>query len=370
MMLTSRNRSPAARWIALTGLLLVLLLIGSGFTAHPVQANSAPPPGVVWLVFDNQAGERSLPDGIQITGCLESGCTDPVLLLQYGICNLPGCLESEPFLSDVKDDVYLTFDCAGDRCRATAFDFTFPYFGLVLQSGELTHAISANYQLPVDYGEELEWLVTFSDQTVQIKPIAFNANETSQQESLWLYLGLTLGCELIVGGLFFWLACKETGRNLWLRLLMIVLVNLVTFPVVWYFFPALRQFTPNAERIAGIFILAMSVFYSALLWYIYFLKSQRTRRILILLSLLLIPITIYCVGMVYFAVGYVASYRMYAQGWSTITTIIVSEMYAFLWEGMLYWILSNRRMTVSKAFLASFLMNLSSLLIGLLPTLL
>lgn len=352
--------------LPLSLVVILLLMILTAIPGDQVQANSAPPPGVVWLTFENQSGEPIQPEGVQITGCQEANCTLPVLLIQYGKCDQPGCLTSEEFLVSETGQVYLSFDCAENRCRATAFDFTYPLFGLVVQYSDGVRTLAAINPLPQMYGEELEWLVTVPNQPAQIQAVQHTQEETGPRKSFWLYLALTLCVELFVGATFFGLVQKEKGQKLGQLLVMIVLVNLLTFPVVWYCFPSWKHFVANAERNTGVAILLASIGFSILLWFVYHAQTRRKRNLLMIVGLIALPLAIFSVGIIYFVSSYGTSNLMYARGLPIWATILLAELYAFLWEAGMYWSLSKRELSLPRALTGSFLMNLASYVAGLL----
>jgi hypothetical protein len=92
-------------------------------------ANVAPPIPRIWFVFTYATSQPVTLQGAQLAGCSTPACEQPVLLLQQGVCDQPGCLDSSPTLSGQLH----RFECAAETCLAVIYDDESQYFKLIGQ---------------------------------------------------------------------------------------------------------------------------------------------------------------------------------------------------------------------------------------------
>jgi hypothetical protein len=106
-------------WIATS--LAVLLTAGLPGAA---QANVAQPPVRMVFEFFDEAAQPVAPESLQLAGCQDQVCQNPVVLFQKGVCKAPGCLTPP-----IKVPLPV---CDANMCRVEAFEFRYPYYQLIL----------------------------------------------------------------------------------------------------------------------------------------------------------------------------------------------------------------------------------------------
>jgi len=178
------------------------------------------------------------------------------------------------------------------------------------------------------------------------------------------FFAFTVAIELLVATLVCcgWL---KIGRvDLFKGMAYVLLANLVSYPVTWFFWPSLGQFQPVAFRRAGYFIAAVAAICTAFLVDVSLTEGKKRRRkVIITLVLLAIAIVISLVWL------YLASYgnsRIAVQGLPVSLTILLAEVFAITFETTLVYLLARKTLTLSlrHTALISLVMNVSSFLLG------
>jgi hypothetical protein len=346
-----------AKTIIFIGVFATLLLL-----ALPAGTNSAPPPSEVWFTFDYETSQRVKLEGVQLVGCDTIDCFQPVLLQQYGVCNDVACLSSSPKLTDWSD----TFECAGNRCRSASHKYEMTHFKLVVQFSDQVRLSKVLDGLPTEYwGRQIVWRVTVKDAGLLVVP---DTNLEQPVDRLGLFLvGLlsTQLIELIIAASYLWLWMRVDVKRLVNILLIVFLVHLVTFPMVWFFFPSLGQFQPGYARTIGVFSLIVTILYATLLAFIYIVKHRNRRLGLIGLSLISLPMTFFCFFILLFLSAY-GNYSVLAKGLSPGVILLTSEIFAVVGEAVLITILSKGTLSWRQAGVMSLLANTTSFVWGLL----
>ena len=281
----------------------VLVFVAGVIFLLPVQvayANSLPPPSVVWFTFDYATAQTPRLLGVQLIACTTVNCEQPVLLQQYGTCDGAGCLPSPPKLTGWSND----FGCAANICRSTAFpSHGGTDFKLVVQFSDRVRISEFVKKLLSEYGEVIAWRVIVQDADLSIKssnlPVVSDPNRYYPKQPLLLF-GLSIVVELLVAGVCFWRTVEP--RYFEGKLLIVLLVNLLSLPVVWFFFPSLGQFQSDANRNIGVFVLVAAFIYAALLAAIY-RSENKTRRWVIILTFISLPVTAFCFIATFYVMG-------------------------------------------------------------------
>lgn len=332
--------------LALVGFLLTLLL------AAPAAANAPAPPNLAWFHF-----EAGLPvQGAQWVACATMACDRPILLKQSGICRDPGCLQTSPQLAaDHK------FDCATNTCLYVESSLgekpQGEAFKLIVQADRLltTPPFKLDFHSTV-FGANQRFQVTAQGSTLVLTPDA--APQPSRADQFGVGWGLTQVTELIVAALFLrWR--KLENRELIKILVAIAFINLLTFPVVWLWFPAWQPFQQVGMRYLGSLSLLVAIGHS-------FWLATRPTVTLKTLSwqfltwLLTLPV-----------VGMVALFLTYGQsdygpaGLPGLITLPASELFAWGWEAGLIYRVGRSSLSINQAMLLSWLTNAASLILGL-----
>ena len=201
-----------------------------------VYANSGPPPSVAWFLFDYTVNPSPRFQGIQLIACTTTECTEPVLLQQFGTCDGSDCLTSPPALTGGDND----FACAANVCRSSAFpDHGGTDFKLVVQFSDRVRVSEVTGKLPTKYGQNAAWRVVVQETDLSLKssglPAVSNPDWNYSKRPIWQF-GLSILVELVVAGLFIEFLLKGNPASFEGRLWIVLLVNLLSLPVVWFFF--------------------------------------------------------------------------------------------------------------------------------------
>lgn len=332
----------------LTALLMIL-------SATVASANAPAPPYALWFFFDHA------PQSVQLVECRSLRCEAPKLLIQSGTCTASGCLKTVPSLpSDYQ------FQCAETACLyrepLLSQGARNPIFQLIAQFPREVIARSsppftADFRSEVAGYRDRHFNVTHHDQSLRVKPD--DKMKPSRWELFSTALTITLISKLTIALLF--LTVLKFGRTETTKVLLwIGFVNLLTFPVVWFFFPSLQPFQYNAARVFGVFSLLNAIVFSAAL-----VKRKPTPTNVIRTAIVwffCLPIVLIVTFIVALLVGY-AEFLPSAAGIPSLITLSVSELCVFVWEG---WLLSRCESSFSKrqAYSLSLVMNLFSLGLG------
>jgi hypothetical protein len=201
--------------------------------------------------------------------------------------------------------------------------------------------------------------VTIQDQALMVQPD--EAMKPTRWEMFGIALSITQVSEFAIALLF--LGILRANRSQVAKgLLWIGFVNLLTFPVVWFFFPSLQPFQYRSTRVFGVFSLLNAIGFSLALIHGKVITTKTVIRTAIVWFFCL-PIVL--IVAFFFAVlfGY-AEFLPAASGISSMITLPVSEVCVTIWEGGL---LSRSQNGLSRyqSYWLSLLMNLFSLLLGL-----
>jgi hypothetical protein len=321
----------------LMGVLLISLI---PFT---VTADSAPPPVEVWFVFHSNSTKPLEIISAKVVGCTTRNCNET----------------TAKYISD-------KLECFRDLCWWSFDTYTFndgqvPYFfqlTVEFPSGEKTSNVLDD--VPLNYGKTASYQVDLSGDglTIQrIKDIPWPGLEFDLESYL-----ISLIIESLVGALFLAIWKKLRIWEILKYIGAIILVNLVSYPVLWYFFSSVSQFHQKSNEIPGIAGLIFgTVFYILLLLAI---NNKRIEERVIFTIATIMSIPLYCLlSFVIFGLG---GNAIVAAGIPVNTTIVLLEICAVLIEALLLYGMRKKQLTLSQAFLTSLIMNLASFLIGLL----
>jgi len=344
-------------------------------------ANSAPPPAQLWFVFEDESGQPLTPQGVQLVGC-DPNCTNEILLQHYGACDQPGCLPGEPVLGSWSDEINCSQakpswealpsqsnrDSTVGLCQTTSYDYSGQYRLVAQIDGQVYTSDLHPFQDSQNY---TDWEYAFR---VVVSPTGLALVENPDFEApsgswpgFFPSLLVTLAVELLVAGLYLGILLKLRGPSLVNLLVLVALADLVTFPLVWFFFPSFAPFTPAYNMAVGYFLLFAGLLFTILLA-IPFLRSEGRKRwiwvgVITLLALLIVPV---CSILVLFATRYGSSYNLSWEGLPGSWLLLASEIFAVLFEAGFIYFLSRKALAFKHALLLSLLMNLASYLAGLL----
>jgi hypothetical protein len=326
-----------------------------------VAANAAPPPSRLWFTFEYEHAPVPQLEALQLLACPTETCDAPEPLLQYGRCTAAACLPDVPEATR-----WSSLQCASNRCLAT-----FPYmeqehlhFKLVAQFADGVRTGPAVAGLPQDWGEDRAWTVQVGAADLRLTEDADFVDPVGRSPDGFLWgLALTLLVEVLVAAALLWW-WKKAERDVFVkRLVMIGLINALTYPLVWLVFPSLGQFQRDYLRTMSLFVTIACVLYAAALVWIYLPKDKSMRRLAQIMTLLSLPVTGLCLFFVLVVAGY-GNQAIAARGLTPGTAILLTEVFVVLAEGLLLWVLSRKSLPLLHAGALSLLMNLSSFLVG------
>jgi hypothetical protein len=363
------------RRFAVLLLLLALVLLPTA----SAWANSGPPPARLWFAFQDDTGQALSPQAVQLAGC-DGDCSAEILLQSYGVCNQPGCLPGQPALQNWADEFgcspaqpsWETIPTQSNRqstvglCRAASYDYSGQYRLVAQIDGQVYTSDLHPFQ---DSQAITDWEQAFR---VVVAPSGLSLVENPDFEAPAGYWPsfipsflLTLAIELLVAGLYLGLGLKLRSATLGTLLALVALADLVTFPLVWFFFPSFAPFTPPYNKALGYFLLLAGLLFTGLMA-ILFLRTEGRKRwisvgVACLLAVLVIPV---CSIAVLFATSY-GNNSLATGGLPGSWLLLASEIFAVLFEAGFLYFLSRKALPLRHAFLLSLLMNLASYLAGL-----
>ena len=349
--------------------------IALSFVLVTIAYASAPaPPAYAWFTFTDAAAKPVFVQSAQLAECRTVTCEQSVLLLQTGTCSATGCLHSVPVLQSPPH----RFECAENRClyveKVVSDRKTGPYFKLIAQFARFANAaqlangvrssqgfrLSLKSPLESNASEHLRVTVGAGELTIAPDP---SPHQPTRSDLFWLAFGLTQVTELAVAATFLWRL--KSDRPFCLKLLVaIALINLLTFPVVWFFFPSLQPFQYRSLRVVGALSLALAIGFGILLSRLSTVTLKTLGKVFVgwLLSLPIVFLLGF-VGMLFFAYG---EWLPAADGITANITLPASEIFAVVIEAWLIHRVSQRMLSLPQAALLSLLMNTASLSLGLL----
>ena len=359
----------------LTQVTLTLTVLLGAVPASVAQANVAQPPERMALEFFDEANQPVIPGSLQLAGCQEQECQNPVLLFQKGLCKGSGCLTPP-----LKIRMPL---CDENVCRVDAYMFEYPFYKLILLpqstvTGEEPR-VGVFQGRPIGAGRVrgLHVVVTPSDLEISedaelaaripegssgscspMPPVATIGFAMTQISELLvsLLLLLLLGIKLrLIGGV----------------LAAVGLINFATFPVVWFTFPALGPGPTTQVQALAVFTLLAALLYAGVL--VRLQPAFHPARRNMVAGLLAVGLPLATVLIFGAATAASAAVEAIAEGSATAAsaglpytvTMPASEVFAYSAEALLIFMLCRPVLSARQAVLLSVLANSASLTLGL-----
>jgi hypothetical protein len=340
--------------------LLVIFLIFT-FVSIPgseVKADSPLPPGIAWFIFNSGGEPIDTIVSAQLVGCADTNCAKPKQLFQYGECALEGCV---PFTMD-HEDRWGELHCANDRCRLLTYPLNMTYFRFLVQFPDKTLTSEVFQGISCAVGEVQTWRLTVKGAGLVVENDTAPVNGGKSAGFLKTFF-FSHTVELIVSGLFYLIGLKILLKDLPSKLLMVFLVNLITLPIVWFYFTSFILYEPVFMRTVGTLSLIISIAYSIVVIHLY--KTEKDRKKKIVLSVLSVPIVFIIWFITFFMSSYGNQNEIVWNGLSPTVAILLAEIFAFIAEAALIWVLSRKDLSIIKACILSILMNVSSCCLGI-----
>ncbi len=321
-------------------------------------ANAAPPIPKLWLTFADVNGQPINPTAVQVLGCMDETCAVPELLAAAGMCSSAPC-----FTSQLK--TVLPFECRSQHCLV-GITSRFPQqFKLVAQVNNRVaqSQVIKTETLNIDYNTPSSVRVTAGNggDGLTVTAAAQKPNFGLPQNFGPAFL-LTLITEVLIG-LVFLLAFKKPPLPL---LLLIGLMQALSFPVVWFFFPSLQAWQMPNNRFLGLLLLGVAVLFGGLLVWMRRATKRNTRVLSIVALVVAVPITVVCLFFGLIIAGYGFSQFPTAAGLPYPFMLVGAEAFAVIYEATLIFLLSNRSLSLKQSGLMSLTANTMSFGLGLL----
>jgi len=330
-------KQKKTRLFILLGILLLSLI------PFAVTADSAPPPVEVWFVFHSNSTKPLEIINAKVVGCTTQDCNET----------------TAKYVSD-------KLACFRDLCWWSFDSYTFndgqvPYFFQLITefpSGE--KASNVLDDVPLNYGKTASYQVDLSGDGLAIQRIK-DISWPGLEFNLESYL-ISLIIESLVGATFLAILKKLRILEILKYIGAIILVNLVSYPVLWSFFSSVSQFHQKSDEIPAIAGLIFGTLFYILLLLAINSKWDVERIVYTIAMIMSIPL--YCVlSFLIFGFG---GNALVAVGIPVKTAIVLLEICAVLIETLLLFRMRKKHLTLTQAFLTSLIMNLASFGIGLL----
>jgi hypothetical protein len=337
--------------------ILIIIAIITGIGLLPlitVQGNSAPPPGIVWFIFEIPKGQEKQIIGAQIQGCTDQSCNKIDFVYQFGLCTNDSCIDSV-----LQDNDRGRLMCAVDRCRLIMNPTDNRYFRFVVNLGGSYLNSEVIEGLPNTNGDYETWRVFLDNNRITIDK---DWKESVKGSFVFFLLSAFFSylIELIVAGLFFLLVMKIPKNQIKGKVLIVLMINMITFPIVWFYFPSLITFSSATLQESTNVLIYLSVLFSAFLLFCFWSTKTEKSRIW---AYFIVYIVLYS-GWMVFHLLMSGSYDLIWDGWSPVKATIVSEVFAVLTEAVFLWFINRKEFKISQVVALSLLMNASSYLIG------
>jgi len=177
------------------------------------------------------------------------------------------------------------------------------------------------------------------------------------------FYALTVATEVLVAILIL-VGFRIRRLDLAKGLAYVLLANLVSYPVTWFFWPSLGQFQPEAFRKSGYAIAAAAVVGACLLVGVSRIKSKSAwPKVVVTLGLLAAMLIFSCGWMSMVSYG---NQRVEVRGLPVGLTILLAELFAVVFETAIVFFLARKTISLSlmQVALISVVTNLCSYLLG------
>lgn len=339
---------------------LVVLLLILSIPPSIAIANALPPPFRIWFRFVTEKEQPVNINGLQVIGCEDEECSSPQLLMLYGQCTAPECLNSEPTLQK-----YWTLECAGDRCMAQSKNPTnnslSKFFELVVNSKSGIVVTSTVKTPELFYGDAPFKINVESNPAVIQADTEFKTPKMEFQNFINTYF-FTILVELITAAIFLSVLKRRDELPLKPLLWTVVWANILSYPVAWLTIPSFSRFQADYYRKIGmIFLVVVAILTLVSFWFAR--NRDKPKKGIIIASIFIVPICAVIVLVGVFMVSY-GNYDISLSGLSPATVIILAEVFAVVFEAFLLYELPENKITLVQAALLSLVMNAVSAILG------
>jgi hypothetical protein len=351
-----------SRLIVIFVLSLFLLFVPS----ETVSANSPPPPYELWFTF-----VYDIPDQVSIEDISLFVCKDETCSTSQTIKKLEAGTGSQVWQHQ--------FYCYESWCRLR-HSFTVSvggaildrdtnsyYFKIVVGFSDKERSSNVIKGLPKGYGSTKHFIANVRENDLAL---SVDDNFSNPQNDLYIFglsfsFFITLLVEPVFAGIFLIFIYKMKNQQALKLGLLVFLINLITYPSLWGFSWAISQLEWDSyQRLNGWFALLMSTAFWVFVLLIMSNKGKK-RFIWIMLSIILMVLFVFMFWYIAYDFDIWGSQALEIFGLSYLNVIIVIEILAVIYEGLLIYGLSKKALSLPKSLTISLVMNLASFLIGL-----
>jgi hypothetical protein len=343
---------------------LPLILFTAGLFLLPASvalSNSAPPNAHIWFVFKPEAADTPLPiiQSAQLINYAESDPATIEHIYQYGDCTDKKC-----FAPSRTESNYSNLECANDRCL-----FTYDYYSLqkgplppvsrlLVQFADATRLSAPFTQTVDDSYELLIWQATLTPQALDL---TLQSSTQSFDLSFALIYLFSVTIEALVAVGFVFLR-RTDWKSRYFLLGTILVINILSYPIVWIGIPALMELQTEGTRSMGIYITWITLIYTFALLAVALSKGG-TQKIAGIVTLSTLPFA--CLFSFVLNLSYhFRDYMLVDQGLSPQLALFLAELFAVTFEGALLYLLHRKTIPLWQIALYSLLANLASFLAG------
>ncbi len=323
------------------------------------SANAAPPMPRTWFTFVDGAGQAVNPSAVQILECGagESKCSaSAAVLAHFGNCSATACASGT-------SKAHVDFGCSKNICLLMSFDGMPVRFKLVAQQGNQAYesgVVAMAQQQGYGAQEHFKVAVAAAGQLTLTPDSRIPALDTNSNFGPAFLL--TLISELAVIALLL-VGFKQT---LWPLLGLAGLMQVLSFPVVWTFFPSFLPWHLPSERLVGAVLLISALGLGGLLVWLRLASTRNSRVISIVLLALAVPISLACLFGTFLVAGYGNNEFPNTAGVSYPIVLVGAELFAVGFEAVLLYFFSRRTLSIQRSALVSLAANAVSFVLGLL----
>lgn len=351
-----------SRLIVIFVLSLFLLFVPS----ETVLANSPPPQSVFWFTF-----VYDIPDQVTIEDISLFACEDETCSASQTIAKAEAGTGSQVWLHQ--------FYCYESWCRLRFSsrgiidgaildrDTNSYYFKIVVGFSDKERSSNVIKGLPKEYGSSTKYFIANVRESDLV--LSVDDNFTNPRNDLG-FVGhlisffITLLAEPIFAGIFLIAIYKMKNQQALKLGLLVFLINIITYPSLWTFSWAISQLEWSSDqRFFGWLALFMSITF----WtFVLLIISRKGKSRYIWMVLSPIFMILFCIMFWFISYLLISRFPLFdTVNLSYWNVIIVIEILAVIYEGILIFALGKKALSLPKALTVSFLMNLASFLIGL-----
>jgi hypothetical protein len=305
----------------------------------------------VWFTFEYAISQQPAIEKILVIQCKNDDCSAYV----------------------VEDAIWeWMFQCADNWCRWDYYpsfsddpynwmDPNPPDFRLKILFSDIERVSNVTGPLPASYGDVVAFKVTVNENDLLLVPDTTIPKPGMPSSGMTFLLTLLLEPLVMAGVLTIWIKPKlSTGFKFWG---LALLINLISYPMLWSFFTSIAKYHTKSSENLGYTLLALGILFPFLIVVAINMQSKGWKIAWIISS---IAISIVCSYLCLLGNAFGSLNKSFVlEGLSFQNAILLIELSAVAYEGLLFYGLNRRKIPFLAAMTGSLAMNLVSFLVGL-----